>query len=346
MEDIRECIGCNICYTGDQLGVPIRCTQNPTMGEEWRRGWHPEFLPNKTTNDSILIIGSGPSGLEAAHALGKRGYQVLVAEEKEMIGGRVVLESNLPSLNEWIRVKDYRQQQFLKLPNVEIFLKSKMHIKDILDTDVNHVVIATGAKWRSDGFGRSNTLPIKKLHNYKNIYNPDDIMQGVLPSGRVVVFDDDYYYLAPIIAEMLQENGCEVTYVTTSSTVCEFGNYTSEQFNVQKSLINSEVKLVFSKNIISYEDKELNLSCIYSNKISNIKLDALVMITSRTPNDKLYYELIDEIKDSEQFSSIKRIGDCLAPATIASAVYDGRKYAMEFDDDLSESYLNKRDSNF
>ena len=34
IEDIRECIGCNICYSGDSIGVPIRCTQNPTMGEE------------------------------------------------------------------------------------------------------------------------------------------------------------------------------------------------------------------------------------------------------------------------------------------------------------------------
>ena len=56
--------------------------------------------------------------------------------------------------------------------------------------------------------------------------------------------------------------------------------------------------------------------------------------------------LKDKIKDSNKFSSVTRIGDCLAPATIASAVYDGRKYAMEFDDDSSETYLNKRDSNF
>jgi hypothetical protein len=38
---IRECIGCNICYAGDSIGVPIRCTQNPTMGEEWRRAGTP-----------------------------------------------------------------------------------------------------------------------------------------------------------------------------------------------------------------------------------------------------------------------------------------------------------------
>ena len=65
-DEIRECIGCNICVTGDTRFVPIRCTQNPTMGEEWRRDWHPEIIAPKKSNDDILIVGAGPAGLEAA----------------------------------------------------------------------------------------------------------------------------------------------------------------------------------------------------------------------------------------------------------------------------------------
>ena len=42
LEDIRECIGCNICVSGDNTNSPMRCTQNPTVGEEWRRDWHPD----------------------------------------------------------------------------------------------------------------------------------------------------------------------------------------------------------------------------------------------------------------------------------------------------------------
>ncbi|MCZ6667998.1 MAG: NADH:flavin oxidoreductase, partial [Gammaproteobacteria bacterium] len=60
LDDIRECIGCNICYAYDSLGSPLRCTQNPTMGEEWRRGWHPERVPDKHANESVLVIGAGP----------------------------------------------------------------------------------------------------------------------------------------------------------------------------------------------------------------------------------------------------------------------------------------------
>jgi dimethylamine/trimethylamine dehydrogenase len=72
-EDIRECIGCNICVTGDNTITPMRCTQNPTMGEEWRKDWHPEVIGARGSEDRVLVVGAGPAGLEAARALGQRG---------------------------------------------------------------------------------------------------------------------------------------------------------------------------------------------------------------------------------------------------------------------------------
>ena len=90
VEDIRECIGCNICVSGDFTMSPIRCTQNPTMGEEWRKGWHPERIRPKASEKPVLIVGAGPAGLEAAQALGKRGYDVTLAEKGTELGGRVI----------------------------------------------------------------------------------------------------------------------------------------------------------------------------------------------------------------------------------------------------------------
>ena len=67
LDDIRECIGCNICVTGDYSMTPIRCTQNPSMGEEWRRGWHPEaHPPPKRQDQKSSSSAAGPAGLEAA----------------------------------------------------------------------------------------------------------------------------------------------------------------------------------------------------------------------------------------------------------------------------------------
>ena len=152
LDEIRECIGCNICYSSDSLSVPIRCTQNPTMGEEWRRGWHPEKIDPKRSDATILIVGSGPSGLEVACALGARGYRVLLAEKTRQAGGRVSLESALPGLSEWARVRDYRLQKLSKLSNVELFFESELTLNDILEVNADHVVIATGAKWRKRWF--------------------------------------------------------------------------------------------------------------------------------------------------------------------------------------------------
>ena len=67
-EDIRECIGCNICVAWNTMHAPMRCTQNPTTGEEWRRGWHPERIAPKTGDGSVLVVGAGPAGLRCAGA--------------------------------------------------------------------------------------------------------------------------------------------------------------------------------------------------------------------------------------------------------------------------------------
>ena len=348
IEDIRECIGCNMCYTGDQLGVPIRCTQNPTMGEEWRRDWHPEKVPPKESDSMILIVGSGPAGLEAAHALGKRGYAVMLSEARTELGGRVTLESRLPGLSEWIRVKDYREQQFLKLPNVEVYFDSYLNAEDALSTETDHIVIATGATWRADGFGRSNTLANTKLTAPDQTFTPDDIMAGRLPNGRVVVFDDDYYYMGPVLAEMLQKAGCQVTFVTTDNMACSFGRFTTEQPSVQRSLLEAGVEMVFSKNLESYDGVEVGLSCAYTERESVMKADAVVMVTARLPTDDLYYDLQGLMEDGKAgpTKSIVRIGDCEAPAPIASAVYSGRRYALELDDNSGINYSLRRDANF
>jgi dimethylamine/trimethylamine dehydrogenase len=139
LEDIRECIGCNICVTGDDLSAPIRCTQNPTMGEEWRRGWHPEVIAAARKRERVLIVGGGPAGLEAARACGQRGLEVVLAEAGETWGGRALKESRLPGLASWGRVKDWRLGQLHKLPNVEMYLASELSADDILGYGIAHV---------------------------------------------------------------------------------------------------------------------------------------------------------------------------------------------------------------
>jgi dimethylamine/trimethylamine dehydrogenase len=101
IDEIRECIGCNICVSGQLTFTPMRCTQNPSMGEEWRRDWHPEHIAPKGSDSKVLVVGAGPAGLEATRALGQRGYAVTLAEAGKELGGRVIQESALPGLSAW-----------------------------------------------------------------------------------------------------------------------------------------------------------------------------------------------------------------------------------------------------
>ena len=104
-EHIRECIGCNLCVASDGISMPIRCTQNPTMGQEWRLGWHPEKIQAAVSRASVLVVGAGPAGLECSLQLAKRGYQVTLAESANVLGGRVTRESKLSGLSAWARVR-------------------------------------------------------------------------------------------------------------------------------------------------------------------------------------------------------------------------------------------------
>jgi dimethylamine/trimethylamine dehydrogenase len=333
LDDIRECIGCNICYSGDGLGVPIRCTQNPTMGEEWRRGWHPEFITKKGSESNILVVGAGPAGLEAARALGQRGYRVTLAEATRELGGRVTRESTLPGLGEWLRVRDYRVQQIGSMSNVEVFRESDLSADEVLAVAADHIVISTGATWRIDGFGRNNLQPLTTLSANARILTPDNVMAGDLPGGPTVIFDDDSFYMGGVIAERIRSENLPVTIVTPEHVVSDWCYYTSEQYQTEKRLLELGVEIKTTHNLLAYDGQKVTIGCIHTGRQETIEADALILVTARQPRDALYQELRrrEDGEGQTSFQSLRRIGDCDAPAIIAASVYAGHRYARELD---------------
>ena len=334
-DEIRECIGCNICYTGDQTFNPIRCTQNPTMGEEWRRGWHPERIKAKRSESSVLVVGAGPAGLEAAMALGKRGYSVALAEATRELGGRVLQESALPGLAEWIRVIDYRVAQLEKLSNVEIFRESVLDAEQILEFGADHVVLATGSTWRRSGVGHWHTVPMEGLEEAQ-IFTPDDLMQGRLPKDSALIFDDEHYYMGGVLAEQLRKHEIDVTLVTPESKASFYTTNTEEHPRIQARLIELGVHLELNTGLDYLEDGSAFLACAYTGRTRAVDAPSVVLVTSREPEDGLYHELQGRLP-------ITRVGDCLAPSTIAAAVYSGHLFAEEFEEPAQAGAPFKRE---
>ncbi len=320
LEDIRECIGCNVCVTGDWTMTPIRCTQNPSMGEEWRRGWHPERFRAAGSDSKVLVVGAGPAGLEAAMALGKRGYEVVLAEASRELGGRVLREARLPGLAAWIRVADYRRGQLAKLPNVELALESEVTADEVRGYGFDHVAVATGARWRADGVGRWHTRP-PALDPAVETLTPDDLMAGRRPAGEtIVLFDDDHYYLGGVLAELLAAEGKRVTLVTPAPRVSEWSVNTMEHERIHRRLVEAGVELATAQTLLSVEGGTARVADVYTGRDRELELDGLVLVTARLPNDALALEL-----------GATAIGDAYAPGTIATAVWDGRRYAEELD---------------
>ncbi|MCW4355758.1 FAD-dependent oxidoreductase [Hoyosella sp. YIM 151337] len=334
LEDIRECIGCNICVSGDFTMSPIRCTQNPTMGEEFRRGWHPERIRPKSSDSTVLVVGAGPAGLEAARSLGNRGYSVSLAEATRNLGGRVARESQLPGLSAWIRVVDYRLQQLEKLSNVDIFRQSEMTADDIIENDFQHVVVATGSSWRRDGVGRWHTRPIDVAEGAE-VLSPDDIMAGQRPRGpKVVVFDDDHYYMGSVVAELLAKEGLDVTLITPAAHVSQWTTNTLEVARVRKRVIRAGVTVLTNTAVTAVTPDGVRTACAFTGDESTVTADSIVLITARLPHDSLYHEL--QARQSEwaaaDLKSVRGIGDAWAPSTIAAAVWSGHRYAEELDE--------------
>jgi dimethylamine/trimethylamine dehydrogenase len=333
IDDIRECIGCNVCVTGDHTMTPIRCTQNPTMGEEWRKGWHPENVPARSGSDSFLIVGAGPSGLECARLLGRRGYTVHLAEATEQLGGRVTREARLPGLSAWGRVRDYRLNQLNKMQNVEILRASPVTAGEVLEFGATRVVIATGSRWRHDGVGRANNRPIRGFDAAHAVFTPDELMGGIRVPGPVVVFDDDHYYLGAVLAEKLRLDGLEVTLVTPADRVSAWTVNTLEQHAIQKRILDLGIAVTMNRNILEFNGTAIALECTYTGRESSLPAAAILTVTSRLPNDELAQslEVMAEPIGAAGIVSITSLGDCLAPSTIAAAVYAGHRYAREFD---------------
>ena len=336
VDQIKECIGCNICVSSDNFTVPIRCTQNPTMGEEWRRGWDPENIKPKVTDQKALVVGSGPAGLECAVQLSRRGYEVVLAESKNKLGGRVLFESSLNGLSAWKRVVDNRVHEILQKNNIEVYTESRLTAELIDELDIKNIFLATGSSWRKDGIGRSRRNRIQGLETI-NVYSPEEAVENYKDfNGPLVIYDDEQGYLAGVVADHLNDKNIEVIFVTPASVVSPWTDSTLEQKRVQGALINSGVKIICNQSISKIENDKAFLECTYTGTITKIPCESIVMVTERISHNELYDSLTQSNLEEKKQYNIKLIGDAEAPGLIADAVYLGHLAAQNFEADEAD----------
>ncbi len=360
MEDIRTCIGCNVCISRWEMGgVPFICTQNATAGEEYRRGWHPEKFEKAKSDKDVLVVGAGPSGSECARVLMERGYTVHLVDARDKIGGYVNDVATLPGLAEWGYHRDYRETQINKLvkknKQSQVALGQKrMTADDVLNYGAARVVIATGAHWSPIGLNHRTQKPIPGADaSQPHVLTPEQVFEGKKPVGkRVMIINYDPYYMAPSLAEKFARAGHDVTI----ASVCGVGaymDYTLESANLHRMMHELNITILGETGCSRIEPGRVELFNIWgegykrqykgtgklpraeNNTNQWHECDTVILVTSRRSNDSLFRELKAR-KDEWAKNGIENvfvIGDAEAPRIIADATFDGHRLAREIEDE-------------
>ena len=186
--------------------------------------------------------------------------------------------------------------------------------------------------------GRGQKLTPSPVHAFAEamglpVFTPDDVMEGRLPSGEVVLFDDDHYYMGGVIAELLAREGCRVTLVTPSAYVSDWTLNTLEQGAIHRRLVETGVRIVLNTGVAALRADGVETACSYTGAAGRIGCDAVVLVASRIQDDALYRDLVARRSDwaDAGIRSVKVIGDACAPGPIAWATYAGHRYARELD---------------
>jgi dimethylamine/trimethylamine dehydrogenase len=359
VDDIRVCIGCNVCISRWEIGgPPMICTQNATAGEEYRRGWHPERFPKKGSDDSVLVVGAGPSGAECARVLMERGYTVHLYDQAEKIGGHLNTVMTLPGLGEWGYHRDYRETQIGKLvkknKQSQVMLGQKPITADeILKYGADKVVIATGSSWNTDG---NNCLSHEAIPgadaSQPDQLTPEQVLAGKKPIGkRVVILNADTYFMAPSLAEKLALAGHEVT-IVTGVHLANYMHFTLEYPNMMRRLHELHIKEEHNTFCSRIEKGRLEVYNIWGEGSKRsyrgpgklprdenttqrwIGFDSLVLVTGRHSEDRLHREL--KAREGEWAANgvkaVYLIGDAEAPRLIADATFTGHRLAREIEE--------------
>lgn len=334
--EIRECIGCNICISSWHDGVPVRCTQNPTAGEEWRRGWHPERIEQTSRPERILVVGGGPAGLECALTLGRRGHQVTLADSARAFGGRLAFERTLPGLSAWNRVVDYRLGRLSEMSNVSLHLESRLGADDIIELGPDRVVLATGARWTNMLYSPME-IPVGRL-DHSQAFTPDDIANGRLPEGPTLVFDFDNYYMGGVLAEHLAAQGIAVSYATPAGQASAWTIMTNELPLVHRALSKRQVQVMTLTTLKAFDGEAATLSHLFTGEESRVPCRSVLIVGLRMPRGELFDALMARAEDLDAagIRSVDRIGDALAPGAIVHAVHSGHRLGRELGTVMSE----------
>ncbi|MTD58518.1 oxidoreductase [Amycolatopsis pithecellobii] len=322
-QDIRRCVAANLCWKTAMQSRRVQCVYNPAMGREaaWGRG----TLTRVADPKRVLVIGGGPAGLEYARVASARGHQVTVVEAAAEVGGHALLQSRLPTRQEYGRVGRWLGEQAAgNGADIRTGVRVDEDTLDGLFDELapDHVVLSTGSRAVRDGFQGWTAKPVPGWETGRTA-GWDEVAEGtVVPEGRVVVVDDQSDVIAPLTAVLLAQRGAEVALVTRWPMV---GMETVLDVYLEwiyPQLYAAGVEMIPDHFITAIDGDRVTLSLIHDHSgqtTRQLAADWVVMATARRSQDALRAPL------QQRGISFEVIGDAVAPRGTYEAVYEGHR---------------------
>ncbi len=323
--DIRRCVAANYCWRSVIRGGRVQCVYNPEVGRE--RQWGAGTLTPVASPKKALVIGGGPSGLEYARVAAARGHEIVVLEREDEVGGHVRWYSLLPGRKEYGQIARWLRTQ--AEGNGAVIRTGDGISADDLDALLtaekpDHVVVATGASYRRDGWQGQTAQPLPGWES-GNCVTWNEVATGaVSPTGSVVVLDDLQDAAAPLTAVKLAEAGCSVKLVTRWPMI---GMETIPEVYylfIRQHLYEAGVEVLPDLFVKEIAGSRVDFVNVYApDRVTTLEADTLVMVTGRTSENGLYHTLKD------RGASVEMIGDAIAPRGTYEAVFEGHRAARK-----------------
>ena len=306
-DSIVKCIGCiQGCFDiifGSGLTEPACCLLNPTVGFEEDIEFTKTAAPKR-----VLIAGGGPSGLEAAVLLRKKGHEVILCESESKLGGQFTIAGVAPRKEEFKKAAESLGKRAVKA-GVDIRLQTLVTPQTIKEINPDFIIAATGSE---------PILPNIKGIDRSNVFTAHDILKGIKTVGdNVVVIGGGLVGLET--AEFLAAQKKKVTVVEMLDDVAKDMGFIRKVVTSQH-ISNAGIKIITKAKCVELGDSEVVIE-----KDGNVErlqaVDSVVIAVGSRSNNKLE----EYLKDSGYKYCV--IGDAKSARKALNAIWEAAEIA-------------------